>query len=155
MLSGSTRLAWVGFHLQTLMFQSSPGWLQRWWTLTARWRIPAAPSSLNGASLSWGGTEVWGELLKSMSGALLDLSPLPLALAELKSLHPGAFNAWVYGSICLCVRSFPSTFPSLHIRSLKSTPYSTGRVANRLGLQVFEQVWGEKWEKKSRSQNQK
>ena len=50
------------------MFQSSPGWLQRWWTWTARWRIQAAPSSLNGASLSWGGTEVWGELLKQVWG---------------------------------------------------------------------------------------
>ena len=34
------------------------------------------------------------------------------------------------------MQSFPSTFPSPEIRSLKSTPYSTGRVANRLGAGV-------------------
>ena len=38
------------------------------------------------------------------------------------------------------MQSFPSTFPSPEIRSLKSTPYSTGRVANRLGAGVRREV---------------
>ena len=136
------------------MFQSSPGWLQRWWTLTARWRIPYQQHRVLWIEQGWLGISKEAvEVHDSLLGVLLDPSPLPLTLAELKSLHPGAFTPESMAAVASVSAELPINF------SLSwNQEFEVNSLLNwQGGQQTWSRCeeWGEKWEKESRSQNQK
>ena len=137
------------------MFQSSPGWLQRWWTLTTRWRVTVAPSSLNRASLSWGWSghiqgSCWSPWQPLRSPTWPQSPPSHLGRAEISA-------PWSLHESMAAVASVSAELP-INFSLSWNQEFEVNSLLNwQGGQQTWSRCeeWGEKWEKESRSQNQK